>query len=443
MFTALTQKISGLFSRFNTQKNISNHDIDVFLKTLHEALLEADVPYELVVSFGEELKQKLANSAAHKALNSQEQLAKIVYDHLKNFLSVAQNNHKVFVAQSIMILGLQGSGKTTTSAKIAYYIKNEALKKHKKANILLASVDFYRPAAIDQLELLAKQIEVLFYRAVSKDPIEAVQEIQQYALDKKIDHLILDTAGRLHIDDAMLDELKQINAILKPAYKLLVLDAMTGQESLAVARSFAKVVNFDGAALAKMDSDARGGAAFSFGYALQKPIEFMGVGEKPADLELFWPDRMASRILDYGDMATLAEKAQEKINKDEQKSLERSYAKGTFSLQDFADQMSMVDRLGSMSQLMKYMPGMGQLQLSDEMLEQGEKEMRRFKAIISSMTLVERYNPSLLDGSRKKRVASGAGVQVQDVNLLLSRFEQSKQYVKLLKRSGFFQRHFR
>jgi len=447
MFTSLTQKISGLFSNFGKQKKVSNQDIEKLFTGLHEALLQADVPHELVVRFCDELRQKLTGLSLHTALNAQEQVTKVMFDHVKQFLSVGAVGgnamHALFKSKSILVLGLQGSGKTTSIAKIAYYIKKEAQKKNKKPSILLSSVDFYRPAAIDQLELLAKQVGVDFYRAQSTDSIEATREIVKHAQANKYDHWLLDTAGRLHVDSAMLNEIKEINQIMKPSYKLLVLDAMTGQESLAVARNFVQVVDFNGAALAKMDSDTRGGAAFSFSYALQKPIVFVGVGEKPANLEIFWPDRMASRILGYGDMATLAEKADEKIKQSEQQSLYKAYTKGDFSLQDFADQLSMVGRLGSMGQLMKYMPGMPQVQLSDSMIEQGEKEMKIFKAIISSMTPIERYCPRILDGSRKKRIALGAGVQVQDIKLLLSRFEQSKQYVKLLKKSGIFQRHFK
>ena len=444
MFTSLTQKISGLFSNFGKQKTVTREDVESLIGNLHEALLQADVPHELVVRFCDELKLKLTGLSLHTALNAQEQVTTAMYEHLRGFLAVGDNNHALFKSKStIMVLGLQGSGKTTSIAKIAHFIKKGAQKENIKRSILLSSVDFYRPAAIDQLELLAKQVGVDFYRAQSTNPTEATQEIANFARSNNFDHWILDTAGRLHIDTVMLDEIKQINQIMNPSYKLLVLDAMTGQESLAVARSFAKAVDFNGAALAKMDSDTRGGAAFSFSYALKKPIVFVGTGEKPADLQLFWPDRMANRILGYGDMITLAEKADEKIKQSEQQSLYKAYAKGNFSLQDFADQISMVGRLGSMGQLMKYMPGMAQVQLSDSMLEQGEKEMKKFKAIISSMTPTERYYPRILDGSRKKRVASGAGVQVQDINLLLSRFEQSKQCVKLMKKSGMFQRYFR
>lgn len=443
MFSILTEKLSGLLSQFGKQKTVAQSDISQLTDQVHEALLQADVPHELVVQFCGDLKQKLTGAALHSSLNAQEHVAKVMYDHLKSFLAHGADAHALFAAQSIMVLGLQGSGKTTSIAKIAKQIKKEAKKKNIRCSLLMASVDFYRPAAIDQLEILAKTIGADFYRAQSNDPVQAAQEIKAHAVQNNYTHWLLDTAGRLHVDTAMLEEIKQVVAAVQPAYKLLVLDAMTGQESLVVARSFAQAVDFHGAALTKMDSDTRGGAAFSFAYALKKPIVFVGTGEKPDDMQLFFPDRMANRILGYGDMTTLAEKAQEKISQSEQQSMYNSFTKGQFSLQDFADQLGMMGRLGSMTQVMKYIPGMSQAQISSEQIEQSERELKKFKAIISSMTLVERYEPRVLDASRKKRVAAGAGVQVQDVNLLLSRFEQSKQYVKLLKKSGLFQRFFR
>lgn len=440
MLSSLTKKLSSLLSQFGKQKAITEQDITILIEHMHEALLQADVPYELATRFCSELQQKMVGSVLHEALNAHEQATKIMYDHLKQFLSRDENKkEQLFAAQSIMVLGLQGSGKTTTLAKIAYYIK----KKNQKNSLLLSSVDFYRPAAIDQLAYLARTIGVDFYRAVATNPLLAAQEIQQYAQKHNYDTWLLDTAGRLHVDSAMVQEVVAIYKAVNPAYTLLVLDAMTGQESLAVARGFAAEVPFDGAALSKMDSDARGGAAFSFSYALQKPIVCLGVGEKPADMELFWPDRMASRLLGYGDIATLAEKTEEKIKQSEQQALYKAYAKGHFSLQDFADQLSMVSRIGSVTQLMKYIPGTATARISSTEIEQAEKEMKKCKAIISSMTLMERYNPDILDKSRKKRVALGAGVTEQDVNLLLSRFEQSKQYVKLLKKSGLIQRFFK
>ena len=242
----------------------------------------------------------------------------------------------------------------------------------------------------------------------------------------------------MHVDQEMLEQLKAIDKLLKPKYKLLVLDAMTGQESLSVAQSFNQAVGFDAAVLTKLDSDTRAGAAFAFRYALKKPIVFVGSGEKIVDLERLYPERLAGRILGMGDIATLMERANEKIKKSEQDSLEKSFNKGQITLQDFADQMKMVQKMGSLSQIVKYMPGAANPAFSPEMIQKGEAELKKFNAIISSMTPKERLLPRILDSSRKKRIAKGAGVQVNDINLLLERFEQSQQYVKLLKKFGRF-----
>ena len=250
------------------------------------------------------------------------------------------------------------------------------------------------------------------------------------------DVLLLDTAGRLHVDEQMLDELAFIDKAVVPKYKILVLDAMMGQESLAVAKLFNERIGFMGALLTKMDSDTRGGVAFAFRYALDKPIIFAATGEKLADIEPFRPERMASRIMGMGDMQTLLEQAEKKISKSEYDRVAQSIQKGSFTLDDFASQMAMMSKLGSLSTIYKYLPGMGNLKMSSEQLAQGEKELKKFKAILSSMTLKERRVPKILDGSRKKRIAQGAGATAADVNLLLTRFEQSQQFAKLVKKMG-------
>ena len=335
-----------------------------------------------------------------------------------------------------MVMGLQGSGKTTTIAKMAYWAKTRAQKRRKSRNILLASVDFYRPAAVNQLKLLAGQVGSSFYRATSTDPVAAAQEIYTYYKKNNFDLLFLDTAGRLHVDSQMLQELYAINAQLSPQYNLLVLDAMTGQESLKVARTFDKSVGFCATVLTKMDSDTRGGAAFAFCYALKKPVIFAGNGEKIDDLSLFHPERIAGRMLGMGDIQTLLEKADEKIKESEQKRTYKSLRAGRLTLNDFAQQMDMLNRLGSLSHISKYLPGMGGAGISQDILNQGENELKKFRAIIGSMTRKERLDTCILNGSRKKRIAQGAGVTVSSINLLLDRFEQMQQCVKLFKRSG-------
>jgi len=327
-------------------------------------------------------------------------------------------------------MGLQGSGKTTTIGKLAYKIKKDAEKNRITKKILVGSIDFYRPAAINQLEVLARQVEVAFYRAKSGDPVQAAQEIFSFGKSNNYDVILLDTAGRLHVDNTMLQELQEVDALLRPAYKIFVLDAMTGQESLSVAKVFDDIIGFHGAILTKMDSDTRGGSAFAFRFVLKKPIIFVGEGEKLTDLHLFHPDRAADRILGMGDIRTLMEQVEEKISAHEQEKVETSINEGTFSLQDFADQMEVISKLGSFSSLLKYMPGMS-TRLSPEMIQKGEGELVKLRAIIASMTVKERLNAKILNSSRIDRIAQGAGVSAADVTNLLKRFEEVKQYVKL------------
>lgn len=433
MFDFLSKKFSSIFSRLTGQDRLTEKNIDEALTKVHDALLEADVPYEVVQNFIEQVKQEVLGKKIFASLKPSEQLMKIVHDKILQFLS-GQATENLFSFQfpsTVMMIGLQGSGKTTTIAKLAHYIQEGAQKRGKKRRILFASVDFYRPAAIDQLEILAKQVNVDFYRSPLSNPVQAAEDINKYAQKNCYDLLFLDTAGRLHVDEQMLSELSNINNIVKPKYKLLVIDSMTGQESLKVAQAFEQNVGFIGAVLTKADSDARSGIAFAFRYVLNKPILFIGTGEKLNDLELFKPERMASRIIGMGDMMSLIEKAQEKIKQHDQETMYKSLSQGKMTLQDFAQQMDMVGKLGSLSNLVKYLPGMGSLNLSPQMLEKGESEIKKFKAIIGSMTKKEKLNPKILDNSRKNRIARGAGVGIEDINTLINRFEQSQQFVKM------------
>lgn len=438
MFDFLSQKFSSIFSGFTREKKLTQENIQEALTKVHDALLEADVPYEVIEKFIEEVKKEVLGAKLTASLKPSEMLLKIVHDKLLSFMGGASSQESISfdIPSTVMVMGLQGSGKTTTIAKLVRYVTEQAQKKGKTRRVMVASVDFYRPAAIDQLEILARQTGALFYRSPLTDPVAAAQDIVKQAQQQHVDILFLDTAGRLHVDDAMLNELKSIVERVKPKYKLLVIDAMTGQESLKIAQTFEQKIGFMGAILTKLDSDTRGGVAFAFRYAVKKPILFVTVGEKSEDLEFFRPERMTSRIMGMGDVQTLIEKAEEKIKKSEQDALAKSMAQGTFTLEDFAKQMDMMGRLGSLSSIMKYLPGMGSVNMTPEMLEKGEVEMKKFKAIISSMTPRERVVTKLLDGSRKKRIAAGAGVEVADVNTLLSRFEQSQQFMKMIKNMG-------
>jgi len=439
MFDFLSEKFSSIFSRLTGKGYLSESNVQEAIDKVKDALLEADVPYKLVDEFTESIRQEVVGKKVIKSLKPGEQFIKVIHEKLLHFLGDSlDNNFALQIPSMVMVMGLQGSGKTTTIAKLAKFVQKQAEKRGKQRKILLASVDFYRPAAVDQLEVLAKQVGVGFYRASSTDPVYAAKEINNYAKNNRFEIIFLDTAGRLHVDNAMLKELQQIDMSLRPKCKILVLDSMTGQESLNVAKAFNQAVSFNSAILTKMDSDTRSGAAFAFRYSLQKPISFVGIGEKIDDLEPFRPKRVADRMLGMGDIISLVEKAEEKIKKNEQESLYKAFTSGKMNLQDFANQMDMVGRLGSLSRIMKYMPGMSGANVSPEMIQKGEKEVKRFKAIISSMTPKERFYPKVLDGSRKKRIALGAGVKVEDINILLQRFEQSQQYAKLFKKFGRF-----
>lgn len=438
MFDFLSEKISSIFSHFKGGK-LTQSAVDEALLKVHDALIEADVPLAVVDAFVSEVKQDVVGAQLIKSLKPSEHLMKVVHDRIVTFLGGQVNEGFSFqIPSTIMVMGLQGAGKTTTLAKLAYSINEQARKRGKARRILCASVDFYRPAAIDQLEILAKAVNCDFYRTLSQEPMQAVAEIQEYATKNAYEILLLDTAGRLHVDQNMLSELVKIDKLLKPKYKFLVVDSMVGQESLHVAQAFEEAVPFTGAILTKMDSESRGGVAFAFRYMLKKPIFFVGTGERPADVEQFRPERIASRIIGMGDMMSLVEKANEKIKESDQKRLYRSMTQGKMTLEDFAQQMSMVSSLGSISSLMKYLPGMGGMKISPDMIEKGEREVKKFRAIISSMTLKERLCPQILDSSRKQRIARGAGVAVADIGVLLSRFEESQQFVKILKKTGRF-----
>lgn len=436
MFDFLTKKFSSIFSKITGQNKITEKNIDEILSKVNQALLEADVPYDVVKDFIENLKRESIGKKIFSSLKPSEQFAKIVHDKILEFLGgpALQVNFTFDIPSIVMLMGLQGAGKTTTIAKLAHYVYDLANKKGKKRKILLASVDFYRPAAIDQLEILAKKENLLFYRSKETDTVKACQDIVKYFQDNSCDILFLDTAGRLHVDNSMLNELHNIDLKIKPKYKFLVIDSMTGQESLKVAQSFEDKVGFNGAILTKIDSDTRAGVAFAFKYVLKKPILFIGTGEKVEDLESFRADRMASRIIGMGDISTLMEKAQEKIKTSDQEDIYKSINSGNLNLEDFAKQLNMVNSLGPISKLIKYLPGAGAFNISQEQLEKSEKEMKKFKAIISSMTKKERLYPKILDNSRKNRIAKGSGSSVSEINILLERFEQSKKFMKSLKK---------
>ncbi len=432
MFDFLSSKFSSIFQKITGDQKLSEKNIDGALTSVYDALLEADVPYDVAQTFIKELKEAAIGQKVFASMKPHEQFIKIAHDTVTRFLGGASTEKQFAFNKGavVMVMGLQGSGKTTTLGKLAHYLHMQ----NNRQKILLASVDFYRPAAVDQLEVVAKQSGASFFRAQQIQPLDAAREINEHFSKGGYDLLLLDTAGRLHVDTSMLTELQAIDQLINPAHKLLVVDAMTGQESLLVAKAFDQMVGFDACILTKLDSDTRGGAAFAFKYSLGKQIQFVGSGEKIEDLEPFRAERFADRILGMGDLLSLVEKANQKIKKDEQVRMERAFKAGSMTLEDFKDQLEMVSRMGSLTRLAQYIPGIGLAKISQEQLMEGEREMKKFRAIISSMTRRERLNPAILQGSHKERIARGAGVRVADVNQLLARFDQLQQFAKLMKR---------
>ena len=440
MFDFLSEKFSSLFSSLTGPGKITEKNIEQVLQQVKDALIDADVPYDVAVAFLHEIKTDVLGKKIFASLKPSEQFIKIVHDKLLHFLG-GQQTETAFsfqIPSVALVMGLQGAGKTTTVAKLAHFIIDQAHKRGKQRRVLIGSVDFQRPAAIDQLEIMAQKAQSGFYRSTKTSPVEAAVDIVRYGQAHQYEIIILDTAGRLHIDNSLLQELKSIDALIHPKYKFLVLDAMIGQESITVAQAFENGVGFTGAILTKFDSETRGGVAFAFKYTVKKPLLFLGTGEKIGEFELFRPERLATRILGMGDIASLVEKAEEKINQSEQESLYKSMKNGKMTLRDFSQQMDMVSKLGSLGDLMRYLPGSSKLELTPDKVAQGEVELRKFKAIMSSMTQKEQLQYKILDASRKKRIARGAGVQVGDIESLLARFEQSQQFVKLFKKMGRF-----
>lgn len=443
MFDFLSQKFSSLFSFLQGAGRVTKETIDKVTGQVEEALLDADVPYDITQDLLEGVRKDAQPLLEQKSSNPGHKLMKLLHERLLVLLKgdVATTEPPTFTIPSVvMAVGLQGAGKTTTLAKVANRVLSEAKRRGKTRRILCASVDYYRPAAREQLRILAEQVGVDYFEPTATDAISAAREIDAHFRQGGYELLFFDTAGRLHVDAEMMSEIQHIKAFLKPKYTALVLDTMTGQESLTVAQQFADQVGFDGAIMAKMDSDARGGAALAFRKVVAKPIWFVGTGEKIADIEPFVPDRMVSRLIGMGDLATLLEKADEVIDKEEQERVSNRMMSGNFTLNDFAEQMAMVNKMGALQTLSRYLPGVPQV--SPEQMAQGQKEMKRFRAIISSMTPKERTIPQILDKSRKRRVANGAGVQASDVTQLLEKFEQSKQFVKMMKQGGKFRRFF-
>ena len=432
MFNNLSDRLNAVFKKLKGHGKLTEKNVEEGLKEVRMALLEADVHYKVVKKFISDIKKRALGQEVMASLTPGQQVVKIVNDELTELMGgrLEDLNLSGPVPVSVMLVGLQGSGKTTTAGKLAVFLRKKGKKPY------LVPADVYGPAAIDQLSKLGQQLSVpVFPSSLEMDPVQICQEARTTAHRTGCDTLLIDTAGRLHIDEALMDELSRIKDAVKPADILLVADAMTGQDAVNIAKSFNKTLDIGGVVLSKMDGDARGGAALSIKSITDKPIKFVGVGEKLSDLEPFHPDRMASRILGMGDVLTIIEKAQSVVDEKKAVELEKKLRKNEFTLEDFRDQMVQIRKMGSMSELINMIPGMGQMkQLKN--LEVDEKEFVRIEAIINSMTPLERRQHTLIKGSRRKRIAKGSGTSVQDINKLIKNYTQVMKLIKKVNKGG-------
>ena len=425
MLENLGNRFQDIFKKIRGHGKLSETNIKDALREVKMSLLEADVNYKVVKDFTNKISEKAIGTEVIKGVNPAQQFIKLVNDELVELLGGTSSKLTKGLRNPtiIMLAGLQGAGKTTFAAKLAKFLKKQNEK------LLLVGVDVYRPAAIKQLQVLGQQIGVDVYSEEnSKDVVGIATRAVEKAKEINATYMIVDTAGRLHIDETLMEELKELKRAIKPQEILLVVDAMIGQDAVNLAESFNNALSVDGVILTKLDGDTRGGAALSIKAVVGKPIKFIGVGEKLNDIEIFHPDRLVSRILGMGDVVSLVEKAQEVIDENEAKSLEEKIKSQKFDLNDFLKQLQTIKRLGSLGGILKLIPGMPKI----DDLAPAEKEMKKVEAIIQSMTKEERKKPDILKASRKIRIAKGSGTDVSDVNKLLKQFEQMKSMMKML-----------
>ena len=422
LFSGISSKLSEALARFKNKGKVTEKDVKEGMKAIKMALLEADVNFNVVKDFTNKVTQRAIGAEVLESLNPSQQIIKIVNEELINLMGPGQAKlvNSPNPPTIIMACGLQGAGKTTNCAKLA------ALLKKNNRNPLLVACDVYRPAAIDQLKIVGEKVGVKVYTEDSKKPVEIAKNAVKYAKNNLHEVMIIDTAGRLHIDEDMMEELKNIKKEVKPDEILLFVDAMTGQDAVNVAKEFNDLLDITGVVMTKMDGDTRGGAALSVKYVTGKPIKFVGTGEKLDNIEPFYPDRMASRILGMGDVLTLIEKAQESYDEKKARELEEKLRKSKFTLTDYLDQMYQLKNMGSLESILAMMPGMGNI-TPDQI---NEKALDINEAIILSMTPYERENPDVLNFSRKRRIAAGSGTKVEDINRLLKQYEQINKMMK-------------
>jgi len=431
MFENLAEKLEGIFKKLKGRGVLNEESVNAALKEIRMALLEADVNFKVVKDFIEDVRLRAIGKEVLESITPGQQVVKIVHDRLVELMGNTSANIKFGsrIPAPIMLVGLQGCGKTTTAAKLARILSKEK-------RVYLVSADVYRPAAMEQLAVLGKQIKAgVFDAGALRDPVKICVDAIEEARKEGYEVVIIDTAGRLHIDDLLMEELRKIKEKVNPAEILYVADAMTGQDAVNVGAKFNELIGIDGVIMTKMDGDARGGAALSLKAVVGKPLKYVGVGEKIDALEVFHPERMASRILGMGDILSLVEKAQANIDEKTARQMEESLRKSDFSLEDFRNQLGQIKKMGSLKDMMGMIPGMSKIKaLKDS--EPDEEELVKITAMIDSMTKKERYNYLIIDGRRRKRIALGSGTTVQDVNRLLKNYVEIRKMMKKLKSKG-------
>lgn len=433
MFEGISEKLNSTLKKIRGYGKLSENNIQDALREVRLSLLEADVNFKVVKDFVDSVRKRALGHEVIESLSPGQQFIKIVYEELVRTLGEKSSelDLKATPPVGIMLAGLQGSGKTTTAAKLAKYLKQN------KRNPYLVPADIYRPAAVEQLRVLAEQVEVGVYDTEpGKDPVEICKDAMSAAVYGGYDVVIMDTAGRLHIDEELMNELRMIKAEINPHETLLVVDAMTGQDAVNVSTSFNEALDIDGVILTKMDGDARGGAALSIKAVTGKPIKFFGIGEKLDALEVFHPERIASRILGMGDVLTFIEKAQTAFEEKQAEEMAKKLLKKEFSLEDFREAMLAMRKMGSLESMAEMIPGMKQVTKNPKALEAAEKEIKKTIAMINSMTRKERKNHTILNGSRRRRIAKGSGTKVEDINRMIKNYVQMRDMMKNMGKMG-------
>lgn len=437
-FESLSEKLQNTFKKLKGKGVLTEADIDSAMREVKLALLEADVNFKIVKEFVSEVKQKCLGQEVLQSLTPGQQVIKIVNEQLTELMG--GTGSKLTYSPSgftvLLMVGLQGTGKTTTCGKLAAYLKKNGKKP------MLCACDIYRPAAIDQLEVVARTVDVPVYVDRENKVAEDIATAARKEAEKKgRDVLIVDTAGRLQIDEELMEELARIKKAIKPHEILLVVDALTGQDAVNAAEGFNEKLGIDGIIMTKMDGDSRGGAALSAKKVTGKPVKFVGMGEKFDALEPFYPDRMAGRILGMGDMLSFIEKAQESYDDEQAAKLEKKIRKNEFTLEDYLEQMGQMQKMGGLGKMIEMIPGLGNKKVSDEEIEKGEKELKQMEAIIYSMTPAERRDPKILNASRRRRIAAGSGQPVSKINSLIKKYEDTKKLMKQFTNPGFMKKN--